>query len=42
MTLMQNYKFAKSGPKRKMCSNLYEIWHLEHMEHANYEYITWN
>ena len=26
----------------EMCSNLYEIWHLEQIEHANYEYSTWN
>ena len=25
-----------------MCSNIYEIWHLVQIEHANYEYGTWN
>ena len=25
-----------------MCSNIYEIWHLVEIEHANYEYGTWN
>ena len=42
MTLTQNYKFAKFGLKTEMCSNFYEIWHLEQIEHANYEYSTWN
>ena len=42
MTLTQNYKFAKFGPTTEMCSNFYEIWHLEQMEHVNYEYSTWN
>ena len=42
MTLTQNYKFAKFGPKSEMCSNLYAIWHFEQIEHANYEYSTWN
>ena len=22
--------------------NFYEIWHLEQIEHPNYEYCTWN
>ena len=42
MTLTQNYKFAKFGLKTEMCSNFYEIWHLEQMEHASCEYSTWN
>ena len=25
-----------------MCFNIYEIWHLVQIEHANYEYGTWN
>ena len=25
-----------------MCSNIYEIWHLVEMEHANYEYSNGN
>ena len=25
-----------------MCSYFYEIWHLVQIEHANYEYGTWN
>ena len=41
MTLTQNYKFMKFGPKTEMCFNFYEIWHLEQIEHANYEYSTW-
>ena len=40
MTLTQNNKFEKFGPKRTMCSNFYETWHLEQMEHADYEYST--
>ena len=28
--------------KIAMCSNFYEIWHLLQIEHANYEYSTWN
>ena len=31
MTLTENYK-------TEMCSYFYEIWHLEQIEHANYEY----
>ena len=42
MTLTQNYKFAKNGPKTEMCSNFYGVWHLEQIEHANDEYSTWN
>ena len=42
MTLTQNYKSAKFGRKIEMCFNFYEIWHLEQIEHANYEYSTWN
>ena len=30
------------GLKIAMCSNFYEIWHLVQIEHANYEYCTWN
>ena len=37
MTLTQNNKFAKFGPKTEMRSNIYTIWHLEQIEHANYE-----
>ena len=37
-----NYKFTKFGPTIEMCSNFYEIWHLEQIEHPNYEYSTWN
>ena len=33
MNLTQNYKFAKFGLKT-------ETWHLEQIEHANYEYNT--
>ena len=40
MTLTQNYKFAKFGPKTETCSNFYEIWHSQQIEHANYEYNT--
>ena len=42
MTLTQNYKSAKIGPKTEMCSNFYEIWHLEQIEYAKYEYSTCN
>ena len=42
MTLIQNNKFAKFGPKTEMCSNFYDIWHLEQMEYTNYEYSNWN
>ena len=42
MTLTQNYKFAKFGPKTEMWPNFYEIWHLKQIEHANYEYGIWN
>ena len=37
-----NQKFAKFDPKTEMYSNFYEIWHLEQIEHADYEYKTWN
>ena len=40
MTLTQNYKFAKFGPKTKIFSNFYEIWLSQQIEHANYEYNT--
>ena len=36
MTLTQNYKSAKFGPKTEMSSNFNKIWHLEQIEHANY------
>ena len=42
MPLTQNYKFAKFGPKTEMCFNFYKIWHLEEIEHANYEYSSCN
>ena len=37
--LLVNILNAKFGPKAEMCSNFYEIWHLQHIEHANYEYL---
>ena len=37
MTLTQNYKFAKFGPKTEMCSTFYEIWRSQQIEHADYE-----
>ena len=40
MTVTQNYKFAKFGPKTEMCFNFYEIWHSQPIEHANYQYNT--
>ena len=40
MTLTQNYKFLKFGPKTEMCSDFYEIWHSQQIEHANYQYNT--
>ena len=42
MSLTQNYKFAKFGPKTEMCFNFYIIWHFVQIKHANYEYSTWN
>ena len=33
---------GRFGLKIAMCSNFYEIWHLLQIEHANYEYCTWN
>ena len=33
---------GRFGPKIAMCSNFYEIWHLEQIKHTNYEYGTWN
>ena len=42
MTLTHNYKFAKFGPKTEMYSNFCEIWHLDQIGYANYEYSTWN
>ena len=40
MTLTENYKFAKFGPKNEIFSNFYEIWHSQQIECANYEYNT--
>ena len=40
MTLTQNYKFAKFGPKTEIFSNFCEILHSVQVEHANYEYNT--
>ena len=40
MTLIQNYKFAKFGPKTDILSNFCEIWHSQQIEHAYYEYNT--
>ena len=42
MTFIQNYKFPKFGLKTEMSSNFYDIWHFDQIEHANYEYSTWN
>ena len=33
---------GRFGLKIAMCSNFYEIWHWFQIEHANYEYSTWN
>ena len=41
-SLNRKLKFMKSGPKTEMCFNFYEIWHLEQIEHSDYEYITWS
>ena len=30
MTLTQNYKFAKFGPKTEMSFHFYEIWYSQH------------
>ena len=40
MTLTQNCKFAKFGPKTEICSNFYEVWHSQQIEHAYCEYNT--
>ena len=40
MTLTQNYKFAKLGPKTEIRCDFYEIWHSQQIEHANYECNT--
>ena len=37
MILTENQTFAKFGPKTELCPNFYEIWHLEQIEHADYE-----
>ena len=29
---------GKFGPNTEICSNFYEIWHSQQIEHANYEY----
>ena len=42
MTLTENQKFAKFEPKNEMYFHFYEIWHLEQIEYADYEYSTWN
>ena len=31
---------GKFGPNTEICSNFYEIWHSQQMEHANCEYNT--
>ena len=33
---------GRFGLKIAMGSTFYEIWHLVQIEHANYEYNTWN
>ena len=38
MTLTQNYKFSKFGPKTEMYSDFYEIWDSKQIELAYYEY----
>ena len=40
MTLTQNYKFTKFGPKTEIFSNFCEIRHSQQIEYANYEYNT--
>ena len=40
MTLTQNYKYPKFGPETEICSDFYEIWHSQQIEHANYECNT--
>ena len=34
-------KLRNLGPKLR-CFNFYEIWHLEQVEHPNYDYSNWN
>ena len=40
MNLIKNCKYEKW--KVKGATIFFEIWHLEQMQHANYEYSTWN
>ena len=40
MILSQNYRFWQIGPNTEICSDFYEIWHSQQIEHANYEYNT--
>ena len=35
MILIQSLRF---GQNTEICSDFYEIWHSQQMEHANYEY----
>ena len=35
-------KLQICASKTEMCSNFYEICHLEQIEHVHYEYSTWN
>ena len=38
MILSQNYRFWQIGPNTEICSDFYEIWHSQQLQHANYEY----
>ena len=38
MILTQSYRFGQFCSNTEICSDFYEIWHSQQMEHANYEY----
>ena len=40
MVLRQDYRFVEFVPNTEICSNFYEIWHSQQIEHAYYEYNT--
>ena len=40
MILTQNQRFGKFGPNAETCSDFYEVWHSQKIEHANHDYKT--
>ena len=38
--LTQIIDSSKFGPNNEICSDFYEIWHSQQIEHAYYEYNT--